>query len=356
MDNLWLSQEELRARLNVPTGKLRLVIDTDAKNEVDDQFAIAWALRSPDRFLVEAVYAAPFSFGCFSRLNQDSENQKLADELNGSADDPSDGMEQSYQEIYKIFNLLHEETTDRIFRGSIAYLPKEGFVESEAARDLVRRAMDSEELLYIAAIGALTNIASAILMEPSIAQKIVIVWLGGEPHTYGHGIEYNLMQDVRAVQTVLNSGAPLIQIPCMSVASQLSATEDELRAKLLDKSEIGQYLAQICLDAFHNPEAAIAMMKLDRQGYLLGQNDQSEKYLNQFPTEWVAWSRIIWDISAIAFLKNPNWVPSKLISAPILTDDMKWICSDASRHFIRTATYCFRDMIFGDLFHSLAHN
>ena len=53
-----------RERLTVPTGKIRLVIDTDAKNEVDDQFAIAWALRSPERFQVEAVYAAPFPY-CF---------------------------------------------------------------------------------------------------------------------------------------------------------------------------------------------------------------------------------------------------------------------------------------------------
>ena len=56
-----LTQEEIRSRLTIPTGKLRLVIDTDAKNEVDDQFAIAWALRSKERFSVEAVYAAPFS-------------------------------------------------------------------------------------------------------------------------------------------------------------------------------------------------------------------------------------------------------------------------------------------------------
>lgn len=50
---------ERKARLDIPAGRIRLVIDTDTKNEVDDQFAISWALRSPDRFRVEAVYAAP---------------------------------------------------------------------------------------------------------------------------------------------------------------------------------------------------------------------------------------------------------------------------------------------------------
>ena len=45
-----MNNEERKKRLQIPTGRLRLVIDTDAKNEVDDQFAIAWALRSPERF------------------------------------------------------------------------------------------------------------------------------------------------------------------------------------------------------------------------------------------------------------------------------------------------------------------
>ena len=63
-----LTDDYREKALNVPTGKIRLVIDTDAKNEVDDQFAIAWALRSKDRFNVEAVYAAPYSHDCFKTL------------------------------------------------------------------------------------------------------------------------------------------------------------------------------------------------------------------------------------------------------------------------------------------------
>ena len=68
-----MNNEERKKRLQIPTGRLRLVIDTDAKNEVDDQFAIAWALRSPERFRVEAVYAAPFSHGCFQNFRASKE-------------------------------------------------------------------------------------------------------------------------------------------------------------------------------------------------------------------------------------------------------------------------------------------
>lgn len=87
--------------LTVPPGRIRLVIDSDAKNEIDDQFAIAWALRSPERFQVEAVYAAPFSHTVFQHNlgNMDYPVVEL----------PDVGMEQSYQEICKIFDLLGQD-------------------------------------------------------------------------------------------------------------------------------------------------------------------------------------------------------------------------------------------------------
>ncbi|MDR1949972.1 MAG: hypothetical protein LBQ38_11320 [Spirochaetaceae bacterium] len=59
MINFETNHDRIRNALQFPLGKVRVVIDTDAYNEVDDQFAITWALRSTDRIDVEAVYAAP---------------------------------------------------------------------------------------------------------------------------------------------------------------------------------------------------------------------------------------------------------------------------------------------------------
>lgn len=64
-----MTSEEISAKLTIPNGRIHLIIDTDAKNEVDDQFAVSWALRSPERFIVDAVYAAPFSHDCFRKLS-----------------------------------------------------------------------------------------------------------------------------------------------------------------------------------------------------------------------------------------------------------------------------------------------
>ena len=52
-------------------------------------------------------------------------------------------------------------------------------------RDLVARGLGSpdDEPLYVVAIGAITNVASALLTEPALAGKIVVVWLGGHALT-----------------------------------------------------------------------------------------------------------------------------------------------------------------------------
>ena len=47
-------------RLSPPTGKVRMVLDTDTFNEIDDQFALVYSLLSTQRLQVEAVYAEPF--------------------------------------------------------------------------------------------------------------------------------------------------------------------------------------------------------------------------------------------------------------------------------------------------------
>ena len=55
-----LSEQDRISRLGAPAGKVRMVLDTDTYNEIDDQFALTYALLSPDKLSVEAIYAAPF--------------------------------------------------------------------------------------------------------------------------------------------------------------------------------------------------------------------------------------------------------------------------------------------------------
>lgn len=347
-----LSDEERIEKLNIPAGKIHLIIDTDAKNEVDDQFAVSWALRSPERFIVDAVYAAPFSSNCFVKLMP---SFSVADAGGFFVSDPGEGMEASYQELLKLFNLLGESPEGRVFRGSKEYISDIGGpVESDAARDLIRRAMSSDETIYVAAIGAPTNVASALLMEPELVKKIVLIWLGAEPLYFKHGIEFNAMQDVKATQILFDSGVPMVLVPVMNTVMSLALSKQEIESYLLGKTEIANYLSEILLGAISDDvSAAVGMAAMMRHSYGAGLEDRDDAYLFQFPTNHIAPSRVICDISTIGFLKNPSWTPSTMEFSPVFNDDMTWGPRDETRHKIRVVNTCNRDPIFGDMIASL---
>ena len=295
-----LADELRRQRLLPPEGRLRIVLDTDTYNEIDDQFAVVQALLSPDRLDVEAIYAAPFH--------------------NARSSGPGDGMEKSYEEIGRLLDRLGVEGDGRVYRGSDRYLPgRSESVDSAAARDLVERSAASDDLLYVVAIGAITNVASAILLDPEIIKRIVVVWLGGQPHHWPSAKEFNLRQDVYAAQTVLNSGVPFVQVPCLGVASHLLTTPSELAQFVKPAGPIGAYLHEIF----------VSYRK------------------NQF-----ARSKEVWDISAVAYLLDPSWVPVDVVTTPILTDQVTW-SFDPGRHSMAVARMVRRDSVFGDLFSKL---
>lgn len=325
MERITMTEKERLQKLQFPTGRIPLVIDTDAKNETDDQFAIAWALRDTQRFSVEAVYAAPFCYDCIKPGIPHWDTHPVF-----SKDwTPEKGMRASYAEILKIYELLGLNPAGRVFYGAEQYLIQTGKpVESDAVRDLIRRAGNSTELLYVVAIGAPTNIASAILSAPEIIEKIVVVWLGGELPQTGYGGEFNMMQDVKASQVILDSGVPLIWIPCREVASSLTLTRRETKERLAGKNPVCDYLARIILETLRD----------DEQWAKLPEDEER--------------SRIIWDIAAIAALVSQDYVRTELISAPVLKDDLTLVPT-TGRHTVRMVTACDRDAVFKEMYFRL---
>jgi inosine-uridine nucleoside N-ribohydrolase len=290
-------------QLKPKEGKVRMVLDTDTYNEIDDQFALAYALLSDDRVDVEAIYAAPF--------------------YNDRSNGPADGMEKSYEEILRLLKMLKKSPDGLVFRGSTVYLKDvSNPVKSDAAFDLIQKAKEStpEDPLYVVAIGCITNVASAILIEPQIIKNIVVVWLGGNSLDWPHQKEFNLVQDVLAGQVVLNSGVPLVITPCQSVVSHFHTTLPELKYYLEGRNELCDFLYET----------------------VVGYNNKKLE----------AWSKEIWDVVAIAWLINPSWVGTNLVHSPILTDQVTYSV-DRSRHFIRMAASINRDAIFRDMFSKL---
>ena len=251
-----MTDSERVRNLCVPSGIVDAVLDTDAYNEVDDQYAIAYILKSNDRVNTKAIYAAPFS------------NPK-------SGYNPGKGMELSFDEIKKILSIMDNSTP--VFRGSQSFLSDENTpVCSEAASDLAKRAMayGKEKPLYVVAIGAITNVASAILLNPEIAERIVVIWLGGHARHFSDTREFNMHQDIAAARVVMGSGAPFIQLPCMGVVSEFRLSHSEIKEWLLDKSPLSDYLGSYTVK--------------EAEGYAKGR----------------PWTRIIWDVCAVAWLFN----------------------------------------------------
>lgn len=295
----------LAARLRRPTGPVKVVLDTDTYNEIDDQYALAYLVRSGLPIL--GLHAAPF--------------------LNKHAATPKEGMEKSYQEIFKVLSLLgREDLNSLVYAGSEDYLKDEDTPQqSPAARHLVElaRSLPEGELLYVAAIGAITNVSSALLMAPDIAEKLVVVWLGGHAHFWPDTREFNLYQDITAARVLFDSGVALVQLPCMGVVTHLATTEPELREQLKDKSPIGTYLYDItCAEA-----------KLDKMGR--------------------CWSRVIWDVSTIAWiLGGEGTMRDSLVHTPIVTYDGTYSFSP-TRHLMKYVDYINRDAVFDELFRLL---
>jgi len=296
----------LLERLAIPSGKQQVVIDTDAYNEIDDQYAILYGLLSPQAMEVEAVYAAPF--------------------LNSRSKSAGDGMEQSYQEILRLLEMIKRDAGGFAFRGSDRFMGARP-VDSAAARDLIAKALKPRQRpLYVLTIGAPTNVSSAILMEPRIKDKIVVVWLGGTPHDWPSAREFNLQQDIQSSQTLFDSGVALVQIPTKNVSEHLRTTVPELERHLKGRSRLCDYLfAQFV--------------------------DYRKKHAGGRPESY-PWSKVIWDISTVAWLIEPKWEPSKIVPSPILKDDFTW-AQKPGRHPVRVVTDVRRDDVFFDLFEKL---
>ncbi|MEZ8694730.1 nucleoside hydrolase [Vibrio splendidus] len=303
-----LSFSERAKLLDVPLGaNVPTVIDSDTFNEIDDQFAIAWALLNSDRIDLQAIYAAPFTNNMFN----------TTPEAISSAET---GMSLSYDEIHRVLERMDLKVKPQVFKGSTLYVKDSNSVEmSPAVLDLIERAENCKTTLQVVVIGAPTNIANALIAKPDLINKIHIVWLGGHAFDWKNTEEFNLMQDIDASRTLLNSGAALTLVPCMGVANTLATSVPELQHYLLGTSEIGDYLASVAPNC-----------------------------------PWIGFGnrKVVWDIAAIGYVIEPSWFTSTIQASPILNDNLTW-SFDLDRHPIRVIKYIERDELFVDMFKKL---
>jgi purine nucleosidase len=326
VDDAW---HAARLALPAPGAPLRVVIDTDAANEIDDPFALAWALLRPERLRIEGLYAAPFSFAHRRALLP----RAPADAAPFCT--PAEGMARSVDEIHRVLDVLRIADAARVQRGSPGYLASLSQpIRSAAAEHLIAtaRATPDDEVLYVVALGCVTNIASALLLAPDIAQRIVVVWTSGYPSHAPHANHsFNLEQDLLASRWLLDSGVPHVYLPGYHVGAQLRLSLAEMERHVQPCGAIGAYLHHLFT---HNPLWPILGLEHLQDG--------------RTPHSWV-----IWDVINIAWLLDPDWVPSTLVRTPVLCDDTRWQ-QMPGRHWMREAHAVQRDAIFNDFFATLS--
>lgn len=272
----------------------KVILDTDTYNEIDDQYALAYCYFA-DSIDLLSVNAAPF--------------------YNDNSSGFEDGMLKSYDEINRVLGLCDKSFKTPVFKGSATTVKLSGdAVESPAAQNIIDTVKASDEPVYVLAIGAVTNVASALMTDPSVKDNMCVIWLGanqigGKISSYktledyrrdNNLYEFNLEQDYAAGQILLNSGVPLLLCPAWCIVSVLT-TDVHWNGMLRGANDICNYLYEITEERHRSS----------------GGGD--------------AWVRTIWDIAAPAIIDNPDCAEIEIIPTPVLTDD-KIYAYDSTRH------------------------
>ena len=197
---------------------IRILIDADAKNEIDDQYAIALAIASPDRFRIEGFVGANF----------DNERGGV------------DGVRKSVDEINLVLDKAGMKGKWPVLHGSDPMRYQREPSESEGVEFIIDRAMASTpgDPLWVVGLGASTDIASAYLKAPEIADRIVVFW-----HFRTRWPEkcwnFNVFGDVRAARTVFHSPMSFV---LFDTGTYLRVSMEETERELRPLGALGEYL------------------------------------------------------------------------------------------------------------------
>jgi len=300
---------------NEKVAKLKILIDTDANNELDDQHALAYAFLNDDVFNVVGITV---------------NNTK-----NGY------GIQGQYDEAQRIIKLFNKENEVPLFIGAdksfedIAPTVNQPEFDGQPAVDfIIQEAMKVEnEKLILVPIGKLTNVALAFLKEPKIIDKVRVVWLGAN---YPDPGEYNLVNDITSVNPVIESGVDFEMVtvrygkPTGSDAVRVSPAEVE--ANLKGKGPVSKHTIT------------------GRHGGVFNVfGNYSANLFDHAQMHGEPPSRALFDMVAIAVLKNKDWGDKKEIPAPKLVGHA-WEEQPENKHKIIIWENFDRDAIVNDLF------
>lgn len=298
--------------------RLKILIDTDANNELDDQHALAYAFLNLDVFDVVGVTVNNTKHG--------------------------DGIQGQFDEAERIIKLFDLENKVPLFMGAeksyleIAPTINEQGYDGQAAVDfIIQEAMKmKDEKLVLAPVGKLTNIALAILKEPKIVDKIKVIWLGGN---YPDPGEYNLDNDTTSVNPVIESGVEFEMVTVRYTRSSGSTAVKVVPAEIETHVKGKGPVSKNSITGRHGGEFN------SFGNYSADLFDKADMYGD--PP-----ARSLFDMVVLAVLKNESWGEKVEIPAPKLVGNA-WVDQPENKQKIIYWENFNRDAIVNDFFEKM---
>ena len=302
----------------VKTEKTRVLLDTDANNELDDQHAIAYMLFSGNDFDVEGM-----------TVNKTK---------NGG------DVEQHFKEAERIVKLCNLYPEIKVYKGANGSfdeikdkISETNFDGSNAVNFIIAKAKEkSDRKLVLLPIGKLTNIALALLKDSSIASKVRIVWLGSN---YPDPGEYNQDNDIPALNYILDVN---VDFEIALVRYGKPSGTDAVRVYLSDIEE-----------KMPGKGPHISNPVIGRHGGTFTNfGDYSVSLFKNIDLDGEHPSRALFDMAAVAIVKNPSWAISSQIPSPIFINS-KWIDRPKNHHKITIWQNFNKEKIIWDFFYCI---
>jgi inosine-uridine nucleoside N-ribohydrolase len=271
-------------------SKIPIIFDTDANNELDDQHAMAYLLLNGEEFVVEGVTVnATYNGG---------------------------NIEEQYKEAERILKLCDLDGNIPLLKGANGNFAEikeninsSSFDGSEAVNFIIDRVNNSPSReIILLAVGKLTNVALAIQKDPSIAERVTVVWLGSN---YPEPGEYNQDNDTVSMNYILNTNVPFEMVTVRygkpSGTDAVRASREEIEQKMPGKG----------------PKVSTAVTGRHGESFQTF-GDYSVNLFEHIDLHGDPPSRALYDMAAVAIVKNPAWAEAKTIPAPVLINN-QWV-------------------------------
>ena len=309
-------------RKDVSNNKIDIIFDTDANNELDDQHALAYLMLNESVFNITGITTNATLFG--------------------------GNIDEQYKEAERVIALCNKSGQIKLLKGAEKSFEEIKNTLSEPQFDgyqsvdfIIQQAQKytKENKLTVLAVGKLTNLALAFKKDPGIVDKIRLVWLGSN---YPFPGEYNLENDIPSMNYILNTN---IDFEIVSVRYGMQTGTDAVRVTKEDAISTMPGLGPI-----------IEKPIVGRHGgefYNFG--DYSVDLFKHIDYPDSIQSRALYDMAAVAILKNPAWAKKTEIPCPIMVDNA-WVEQPDNQRKIILWEIFDKDSIIGDFYQTLKRN